>query len=386
MRYTPFAYIKGSLNDLTPPGPIDTGSNMLMFYDFTNQLSYPTSGSLVYNFISGSAWNNTLTLGSGSGYYTNGWTHFNYGEENYNGINQYGFAYYGSGGDSFDWSIGGWFKATSDDGVLFARGGGYGTYPGYSIVIQKNADGKLQLDIIGSRDRFNNIGTYGATVYGHTILEPGQWYYVMGIWKKGEQGRLYLNGNLEGMSVITWGLLFGGSSFSQGMLQTSTYAQSYYSGSFGDYEIYGSAVSGSLVMGNFSARTGSYATSYHPNSEIGINTQMLVGGYNTGSLRVYVDRGSGFNLEYTLTNNNPTVLNSENTIYGSTLSLLPGNRFYATVDDYGFTPTDFANITVYKNLGIVEAISGSLNVTSSVYTVSTGDAFTLNPSAGYARR
>ena len=381
MRHIPFAYMRQQRGP-TPPLPIDTGSNMIFYYDFTNVNSYPTTGSVAYNLITNSLYSGrTLNLNSGNFPLTTGYTSNNFGEMSYNGVNQRGETSGNLSGDTLNWSLGGWFKATTDSGVLFARDGFFSS-PGYSMSITKEVDDTLNLRIINSRNRVNQSGVYGLNVPGHTVLIPDTWYYVMGIWQSGNNGRLYLNGNLEGMSKSTNTLLFGSNQLNQSSLRTNTGLQQYYSGSFGDYEVYASDISGSVVLNNFNAKKGTYEVEYEPNTDIPINTQMTVTNGNTGSLRVFVDEGSGYNLQYTLTNTNTTTLSTENTLYGSSVVINSGSSFYVTSDDRRINASDLAYLKVFKNLQQVENISGSLAVTSSIFTANNGDAFTLQASAG----
>jgi hypothetical protein len=358
---------------------------MILYYNFQNTGSYPGTGYTANNLITGSIFSGrTLSL-----LYTTVppvYSTVNYGEITYNGNGARGTAnMIGADFDFSSLSLGGWYKCSNDNyGTLFSRGGGFAEAPGYSMNIAKNISGQIEFELITSRDRNNNIKTSYYTITSYQNLVVGQWYYVMAVWDRTNNLRLYINGVLQSMLKIADLALFGGPNYNQAALVQSSGVGSYMSGSFGDLELYGVPLSTTRVIQNFNAKTGSYGTTYVTSSQIPINYQLSVDNYNTGSMKIYVDRGSGFNLEI-----DQTVYGGGSTenMINSRILINPNNVFYAVVNDKVVTIGDNSYLNVFNDTTNVQSITGSASiptnsVTMTQITGSLGSAYLLQGKAG----
>jgi hypothetical protein len=357
---------------VNPALPISTGS-LLLYYDATKLESYPTTGSNWFQLVSGASSGNTIVFNSTPTYTTN-----NFGELTTNGSTIYGntdgvtYVY----SDSVGYSIGGWFQMTASGltGTLYSRGGGYNFNPGWSMSLSIGTDDKITFTVVTGYDAGNFPVINFQSIKGLSTLQINKWYYIFGVYDYGSNLRLYLNGNLDGMTFTTNTRLFGGSGWNVGCLNSNSGISDKLAGTFGDYEIYQTSLSGSVVLNNFNAKTGSYNTSFTgSNPAISLQYKKEFNN-NTGSIDLYINRGSGFVKEISLSGS------TSNDVFTQSF-LSPGNTFYATSNNMPYVLLDRARMSVYNN----ETLTGSFtsgfsipeSVTSTTYTAITGSLFTI---------
>jgi len=204
-------------------GPIVT-SSLLAAYDAGNLVSYPKSGTTVYN-LTGSG---TGTLTNGVGYNNIYGGTFNFdGADDYINLGQINYT---------NVTVEGWvFRDDTTDLVNIVSGAGVVQYFGvYSQTLAYYA----------------SIDTGGWT-FGTTTLQPQTWYHVAITYNDSNYAvKMYLNGNLESTSTAN-------ASYRTGYVSTlGTYNNAsirFWKGYISNLRIYGTALTQAQIQQNYNA-------------------------------------------------------------------------------------------------------------------------------------
>jgi len=204
-------------------GPIVT-SSLLAAYDAGNLVSYPKSGTTVYN-LTGSG---TGTLTNGVGYNDIYGGTFNFdGADDYINLGQINYT---------NVTVEGWvFRDDTTDLVNIVSGAGVVQYFGvYAQTLAYYAS--------------TNTGTW---TFGTTTLQPQTWYHVALTYDDSNYSvKMYLNGNLESTSTAD-------ASYRTGYVSTlGTYNNAsirFWKGYISNLRIYGAALTQAQIQQNYNA-------------------------------------------------------------------------------------------------------------------------------------
>jgi hypothetical protein len=218
-------------------------SNLVLFFNPASLLSYPGTGTTVYN-LSSSSLNGTLSN------ITFQKTYFDFnGSNSQIAISDSSSLEPGSG----DWTTEVWFNATSlsSSSVILGKFDNGGASQDVSYSIRTNLSGQI----------FSQIGN-GTIVVNSTFytLSLSTWYQVVYVWKNVSVNSLetYINGTLVGtVSHAFASILNSSNNLYLGSYNNGEYSQ-YFNGDIGIVRIYNSALSGSDVLRNFECNKNIY--------------------------------------------------------------------------------------------------------------------------------
>lgn len=204
--------------------------------DAANVKSYPGSGTA---WADKSGLNNNATL-------INGPT-FNSGNNGYvifDGSNDYvhcGAA--SSGSASGTYTYGGWFKTIN--GTLPYCRGRDGSGNGWSTAISYSSN-KLNYSVVTTS---GGAASYGLTSIG--TYTDNLWYYVIGIWKNGIGGDLYVNGVYDNsFSTATSNLRTS----TEGWVMASITTGLFYPANIATFTVYNRALTAQEIRQNYTAQ------------------------------------------------------------------------------------------------------------------------------------
>lgn len=222
------------------PGPYTNGYTILV--NGTSP-SYPGTGTTWTSLATGTTYNGTLTNGpvwSGGtpSYFT------------FDGTNDYvDFGASSTGATTGSTSFGVWFKTTtSATQKVIAMRGNDSSGNGWSLLIGKQNNDKMEVGIVSS---FPTSLELEST----TTLVSNTWYYVYGVWNRGTNLKIYVNGVLENTGTFTvttlrtsgigWGLARGN-------------AGQYSDTSIGEFVVYNRVLTDTEILNNFNNTKSQY--------------------------------------------------------------------------------------------------------------------------------
>ena len=239
-----FSYFAGQ-NDkmvLNIDYPAIVTNGLLLNFDVGFTLSYPTTGTTLYD----------VSSGGNNGTFVNGPT-FNSGDGGslvFDGSDDYVAASFANLGFDVSWTIGCWFNTSASQATnvgLFNLS--------YFPELMMATDGKVFV--------WNSIGPNPADVAGYpTVLSTnsynnGQWHYAVGSYKTGGLVKLYINGTLinsasyfpNGVRAIYDGVYMG-VEFNNGPKN--------FNGKIASGVVYNRELSASEVLQNYNAQKGRF--------------------------------------------------------------------------------------------------------------------------------
>jgi hypothetical protein len=213
---------------------------------WTNGNSYVGTGTTWTSVATGTTYNGTL-INSPTFSTSNG------GNFTFNGTNQWvDFGGSSSGSTTGSYTFGGWVKTTTSatQKIFFMQGND--ASGGWSLLLDKNASNKFEVQIAGLVGGFYS----SASLAGTTTMVTNTWYYITGIWSFPSTLVIYVNGSLENTSTP----------FTITSLRPSTFGWTiarnngsvYTDCSIGDFEYYNRVLSNTEITNNFNSNKALY--------------------------------------------------------------------------------------------------------------------------------
>lgn len=219
-------------------------NGLVLCLDAGNTKSY-TSGSLIWNDLSGNNYSGSLISGA---YYTGS----NCGSIVFDGINDYV-----SCGTTLtldftnSLTLATWVKSSFD----------FGTRVGFSAVICRMVSNGYELgfcgNFLGTSNKlyFHVGGAYASNaLISNTTINDGIWHYLVGTYN-GTSSSIYIDGVNVGSSPKTNNLSLGSNTFKIGVNYTDGL---FFSGSISSVQTYNRALSASEVLQNYNAMKGRF--------------------------------------------------------------------------------------------------------------------------------
>ena len=211
-------------------------NGLVLALDAANVKSYPGSGT---------AWADKSGLGNNTTL-VNGPT-FNSGNGGYvvfDGSNDYGNCGLASAGNASDnITFGGWCKTIN--GTLPYCRGRDGSGNGWSVAISYGSN-KFNYSVVTTSGGAASYGLASAGTYTNDL-----WYYVIGIWKNGVGGDLYVNGAYDNsFSTATSNLRTS----TDGWVLASITTSLFYSANIATFTVYNRALTAQEILQNYTAQ------------------------------------------------------------------------------------------------------------------------------------
>jgi hypothetical protein len=173
--------------------------------------------------------------------------------------------YRGSATGTF--TFGGWVKGNSTfNGSYFVRGNNYNTTGnGIGIMFGGGPGGKFTAFNINATPNSGSVGAVtpaGQTALSSiTTMQSDVWYFIYCVWKPSSYVKIYVNGQLETTTAITYPSLATTTNNNYGFsmnVYTTHYTYGYGRGIFGAMHVYDKELSAAEILQNFEATRRKY--------------------------------------------------------------------------------------------------------------------------------